>query len=196
MTRISYYLNLLIVLSVGATTTYAQIKLTDDPGSTSGWTLFGVPLNGGTIVQHNNDLKIQVDWPRTSWGVGISRTLKLPLNGRKVKSVRAEIKALGKGNVRVHAGVSNKAGGNLSQDMRLAEEVTTDWKVFEFSVVEMMPELFESLSPTFGDRNRDNVKIVNLFFLKPRNSIQEKGAIMVRNPILVYSDEDVYVNNY
>jgi len=197
MTRIDQYLGLLVTLGLALTTTsHAQIKLIDGPGSNRGWTIFGPPLNGGNIVKRNNELRIQVDWPKTSWGVGISRALELPVDGRKVKGIRAEIKTLGTSNVRVHAGLSNKAGGNLSQDMRLAEEVTTDWKLFEFSAAEMMPELFASLSPTFGNLNQDKVIIVNLFFLKPRNNVHVKGSIIVRNPVLIYSEEDVYVNNY
>ena len=188
------FVSLAVVLTACAND---QIELMEDAGATLGWSIFAPPvnMNAGMISKHQKELRLDVDWTKSSWGVGITHVLELPIDGRKLKGIRAEIKALSSDKVRVHAGFSNKAGGNLSQDMRLAAEVTDGWKKFEFSVAEMGIDLSEPHSPTFGNRNWDNVKIVNLFFLKPRNSKVQKSTILIRNPILVYSDENVYAKN-
>ena len=169
-----------------------QIKLIKPSEFSSGWNIFGLSSSGGLISKNNNHMKLEVDWEKTSWGIGISYKLPIPMDGRKLKGIKAELKASGGNKVRVHAGLSNKAGGNLSQDMRLAKEITSQWKEFEFLVSEMAPNLQQALSPTFGDRNFDNVQYIHLFFLKPRGNAEDKDSILIQTPVLTYVEENIY----
>ena len=195
--RTSIFLNVLILTAATlSASSFDQIKLVENTDPTFGWSIFGLSNQGGTIGKNNDEIEIEVDWAKTSWGIGISHKLRVPINGRKLKGIQAEIKTVGLNKVQVHAGFSNKAGGNLSQDVRMAEDVSNDWKKFEFSANEMGIDLSELVSPTFGNQNWDNVKVVNLFFLNSeRNGDLQKGTILVRNPVLIYSDENVYAKN-
>ena len=172
-----------------------QVKLVELNDSTLGWDIFGSQADEASIVKQKNELKVQIEWSKTSWGLGMSHMLDLPMNGTKIKSVRAEIKTQSNNKIHVHAGLSTKSGGNLSQNMRLAAEITNDWKEFEFLVTEMATDTTQPLSPTFGNRNWDKIKVVNLFFLKPRNGELGTDTILIRNPTLIYSDDDVYARN-
>ena len=158
------------------------------------WKLFGSPITkrGTKLNTSDNQIEIQAKWATSSWGIGISHLLESPVDGRSIKSVKAKIKTLGKEKIYVHAGLSNKAGGNLSQDMRLAKEITSQWKEFEFLVSEMAPNLQQALSPTFGDRNFDNVQYIHLFFLKPRGNAEDKDSILIQTPVLTYVEENIY----
>ena len=170
-------------------------ELMTTEGWYGGWRAFGMKVKGNTVKKKENVIQVNADWFTTTWGMGLTYTLEAPVNGRELKKVRAEIRYSGPNDIKIHAGLSTQAGGNMAQDVKLARKISEEWKVMEFPVAQMAMDFSDRFSPTFGNRNWNNVQIINLFFTKPRTIISETDMIFIRNPELIYFDPETYAKN-
>ncbi len=156
-----------------------------------GWRGFGNALADSSADTQSNEFMLDINWSNATWGVGALFELEAPINGKKVKAIRVEIKTVEGSQTRVFAGLATAQEANIAQNSRLALKVKEEWKTMEFPISEMRPDKPEKTSPDFTDADWQKIKLVKLVFLKPAEMTIATDIIRIRNPELIFADESV-----
>jgi hypothetical protein len=180
---------LIVLLLFVSLTSFGGTILINKKDNKGGWRGFGNALSDSSADTQSNEFMLDVNWSNATWGVGALFELEAPINGKKVKAIRADIKTVEGSQTRVIAGLATAQEANISQNSRLALKTKDEWKTMEFPISEMRPDKPEKTSPDFTEADWQKIKLVKLIFLKPAEMTSTNDIIRIRNPELIFEDE-------
>ena len=156
------------------------------------WRIFGNGFFGGSAVKRKNEISIDANWEKASWGLGVSYILKSFDSNRELDSIRLQIKNIFGSNTKVYAGLSTKIEGNKVQNPKKAVDITNQWRTFEFSTASMRYP--DTLAPLIEPDAPVNAKKVNIYFTKPQTVELTADTIVIRDLVLTFKDGESYAS--
>ena len=182
---------LLAIISPGIALAQGNESNPSSPNWT--WQVFGDGFYGGSAVKRNNEIFIDVNWLKATWGLGISYKLEWPEENRELDRIRIQIKSVFNTNAKVLAGISSKAGENKEQDPRLAQDITNQWQTFEFTTSGMLTSRSsDRLVPSLHADDPKGLQVINLSFLKAEGSDLGSDTIVVRDLVVMFKNGESY----
>ena len=184
------------VLLVAVITTGLSLAQGNESGSSSPswtWQIFGDGFHGGSAVIRKNEVFIDANWLKSSWGLGISYRLEWPEENRELDRIQIQIKTVFNSDTKALAGISSSKEGNKEQAPSWAQTITNEWQTFEFAI-SGMPSSRSSgrLAPSVSAEDPENVHIINFYFLKPEGSDLVSDTIVVRDLVLTFRNGESY----
>ena len=156
-----------------------------NPGPKAGWFIFGYGVMDSASEPGNQGFLIDVDWSKSVWGVGSMFTMEKPINGKKLKGIRAKVKTMNGSKTKVFAAISTKDDANLVSGRAKAFPVTDQWQLFTFPISGMIKRKPDITSRMFTNDDWNNIQIVKFLFTKANSGVV-KDKIFVKSPELVF----------
>ena len=154
---------------------------------------FGRGFLGGSAVKRENEIFIDANWQKASWGLGISYVLELPESTKKLNRIQVQIRSILGSRAKVFIGLSKKTQGYAIQSPDIAQTITNEWQTFEFSTTQTSSRPTDALFDTSGNVKDSKVsQIFNLYFRKPEDSGSPTDTIVVRNLVLTFGNGESY----
>ncbi len=181
-----YYLTFLafaFVLNLGAV---GGELLIDPDHRRGGWQGFGTGLDDAGFDKGKNEIVLQVNWARASWGVGVMHTLENPVDGRAIYAIRVKVKSRKGSKTKIYAGLATKEDATMELPREKSIAVTDQWQIIEFPISEMIFKKPELTSQKFGPDDWEKLQIVKLLFTRQNNN-DSKDTIYIAKPKIVYS---------
>ena len=151
----------------------------------AGWKAFGVGVLDSTGNAEKKAFSIDVDWKRSTWGVGCIHALKKPIKGKRLKGIRVKVKTANGSQAKVFAAVSTKDDANLVFNRTMAFPVTDQWQLFTFPISGMIKSKPDITSRMFADDDWDKIQIVKILFTKAKSGVV-KDKIFIKSPELIF----------
>ena len=170
---------------------FAQYHDVGSDGPDWTWRVFGEGFCGGSAIKRRNEISVDANWSKASWGLGIVFLVELTEPDRELDHIRVEIKALN-ATAKVYAGLTTQTGGNKMQKAKSALTITNTWRTFQFSTASMKPTSADNILSTIDPTRLDNTQAIHLFFLKPNVPETKFDTIVVRNLIVTFTDGESY----
>ncbi len=151
-----------------------------------GWQIFGYAAMDSAANVLDKEVLVDVDWSRATWGVGAMHTLKKPIDGRKLKAIRADIMTINGSRPTVHCGIATSADASLEAYRRDAVTISDSWTSVSFAIADMRKAKPELTSPAFTRANWKDIQVVKFLISKPESTEIALDKILIRNPVLVF----------
>ena len=178
-------LAVLALLTVSTSFSEDDISLLN-PGPKGGWFIFGYGVMDSASEPGNKGFLIDVDWSKSVWGVGSMFNMQEPINGKKLKGIRAKIRTTRGSQTKVFAAVSTKDDANLVFHRTKAFSVTNQWQSFTFPISGMTKSKPDITSRLFTDDDWDKIQVVKILFTKANSGVM-KDKIFVQSPELIFN---------
>ncbi len=154
-----------------------------------GWQCFGYGALDNGANPSRNEARIQADWGRATWGIGMRYQLAEPVDGRTVSSVRVDVRSQRGVGTRIHAAVATAFDATLELNRTNAVPVTESWQTVEFQVGDMHKTRPEKISPEFHAEDMARIQVVKFLLSKPDDGVLGTDTIYFRNPQLIFDDK-------
>ena len=156
-----------------------------------GWSIFGHGLLDSGYSQESGELKINVNWAVSKWGIGGAYTLDTSIDGRELDAIRMEAKSEGGTKPKVVVGISTKEDANLVIPIDKAVSINDEWQSLLFDIKDMVDDKPEETSKVFDNENDwEKIQIIKFLVLKPDGKGDEQNDILLRNPELIYQSTE------
>ena len=165
---------------------YANTRVLINSEPKGGWRLFGSGLLDSAVDIPKSEIIINVDWMKSSWGIGGMFTWDAPIIDKNLSAIQVDVRTKKGSKTKIYAGMATKKDANLIFPRTKAKDVTNQWQTFIFTVSEMIKDMPNASSVEFTDGDWRKIQIIKVLFTTPEKKDVPRDDILIRNPELIY----------
>jgi len=170
----------------------SQLLINDE--EKGGWRAFGHGIQDSAFSRDSKEFLLDLNWSKSTWGVGCMYTLDQPLKDKKLQEIRVKVKSEFGSKAKVRAGIATMDDANLVYDPNAAIEVGSKWQEIVFPVSKMVFDMPNPDSRAFTRDQHPNTQIIKFLFAKPTNIKLATDKIYLRNPQLIFESNAISEN--